>query len=98
MRQGRIFVAMSTVTRQARLLDLACLLLILAGGGMGYAASVRLGEISKLSYRHPGPRSESALTAADHARYLAYGGVGCVVIGCVIGAGGAIQGARRKAA
>lgn len=88
---------MSTVTRRARLIDLACLLLILAGGLMGYAASARLGEISKLSYRHPGPRSESALTAADHARYLAYGGVACIIIGCVIGAGGAIQGARRKA-
>ncbi|CAN5898401.1 hypothetical protein BH11GEM2_BH11GEM2_02320 [soil metagenome] len=89
---------MPTVTRQARLLDLACLLFILTGIGMGYAASVRLQEISKLSYRHPGPRSESALTAADHARYLAYGGVALVVLGCVIGAGGAIQGARRKSA
>jgi hypothetical protein len=89
---------MPTVTRQARLLDLACLVFILAGGGMGYAASVRLQEISKLSYRHPGPRSESALAAADHARYLAYGGVALVILGCVIGAGGAIQGARRKQA
>ena len=87
---------MPTVTRQARLLDLACLLFILIGGGMGYAASSRLEEIGKLSYKHPGPRSQSALTAADHARYLAYGGVAFVVIGCVIGAGGAIQGARRK--
>ena len=89
---------MPTVTRQARLLDLACLLCILIGGAMGYVASTRLQEISKLSYRHPGPRTESALTAADHARYLAYGGVALVVLGCVIGAGGAIQGARRKQA
>lgn len=89
---------MPTVTRQARLLDLACLLCILVGGGMGYVASTRLQEISKLSYRHPGPRSQSALTAADHARYLAYGGVALVILGCVIGAGGAIQGARRKPA
>ena len=89
---------MPTVTRQARLLDLACLLCILLGGGMGYAASTRLQDISKLSYRHPGPRSESALTAADHARYLAYGGIGLVIVGCVIGAGGAIKGARRKPA
>lgn len=87
---------MPTVTRQARLLDLACLLCILIGGAMGYAASTRLREISRLSYQHPGPRSESALTAADHARYLAYGGVTLVILGCVIGAGGAIQGARRK--
>jgi hypothetical protein len=76
---------------------LRALLLILVGGAMGYAASLRLQEIGKLSYRHPGPRSQSALTAADHARYLAYGGVGFVILGCVIGAGGAIQGARRKA-
>ncbi len=87
---------MSTVTRRARLLDLACLLLILAGGVLGYLASVRLQEISKLSYRNPGPRRESALAAADRARYLAYGGVGFVVLGCVIGVGGAVQGARRK--
>jgi hypothetical protein len=89
---------MPTVTRQARLLDLACLLSILIGGGMGYVASTRLQEIGKLSYRHPGPRSESALTAADHARYLAYGGVALVIVGCVIGAGGAIRGARRTPA
>ena len=88
---------MATVTRRARLLDLACLLCILVGGGLGYVASVQLQDIGKLSYRHPGPRSESALKAADHARYLAYGGVALVLIGCVIGAGGAIQGARRKA-
>lgn len=89
---------MPTVTRQARLLDLACLLFILVGAGMGYVASTRLQEISKLSFRHPGPRSESALTAADHARYLAYGGVALVILGCVIGAGGAIHGARRTPA
>ena len=87
---------MSTVTRRARLLDLACLLLILSGGALGYLASVRLQEIGRLSYRHPGPRSESALAAADRARYLAYGGVGLVVLGCGIGVGGAVQGARRK--
>jgi hypothetical protein len=89
---------MATVTRRARLLDLACLLCILVGGGLGYVASLQLQEISKLSYRHPGPRRESALTAADHARYLAYGGVALVLIGCVIGAGGAIHRARRKTA
>lgn len=89
---------MSIVTRRARLLDLACLLLILVGGGLCYAASLRLQEIGKLSYRHPGPRSQPALVAADHARYLAYGGVALIVGGCIIGAGGAILGARRKVA
>ena len=87
---------MPTVTRRARLLDLACLLFILVGVGLGYVASLQLQEIGKLSYRHPGPRSQSALTAADHARYLAYGGVTLVLLGCIVGAGGAIQGARRK--
>jgi len=39
----------------------------LAGAALCYAASLRLQEIGKLSYRHPGPRTESALRAADHA-------------------------------
>jgi len=90
-----IFESMSHVTRAARVLDLACLACILAGGLLGYAASLRLQEIGKLSYRHPGPRNESALAAADRARYMAYAGVTLVVIGCLAAAGGAINVTRR---
>ena len=89
---------MPTVSRKARLVDLGSLLCILAGAALCYAASLRLQEISKLSYRHPGPRTESALKAADHARYLAYGGVGLIIAGCAIGVGGAIRLARRTTA
>jgi|GEM_PF-4250811 len=89
---------MTSVSRRARLVDLGSLACILAGAALCYAASLRLQEIGKLSYRHPGPRSESALAAADHARYLAYGGIGLIITGCAIGVGGAIRLARRKAA
>ncbi|MEP6992091.1 MAG: hypothetical protein ABJA80_14255 [bacterium] len=89
---------MPSVSRKARLLDVVSLLCILSGAGLCYVASVRFQEIGRLSYRHPGPRSESALAAADHARYLAYAGVGLIAAGCVVGVGGAIAVARRKAA
>ena len=87
---------MSTVTRNARLVDLASLVCILAGAALCYAASLRFREIGALSYQHPGPRNESALAAADRARYLAYGGVVLIVAGCAVGVGGAISVARRK--
>ena len=89
---------MTTVSRRARLVDLGSLACILAGVALCYAASLRLQEIGRLTYRHPGPRSESALTAADHARYLAYGGIGLIITGCVIGVGGAVRLARRTPA
>jgi hypothetical protein len=77
-------------------MDLAALACIAAGVAIFVGALSRFGEIAKLSYRHPGPPNQSALTAADHARYLAYGGVLLVIIGCVIAVGGAVQLARRK--
>jgi hypothetical protein len=89
---------MTSVSRRARLVDLGSLACILAGAALWYVASLRLQEISKLSYRHPGPRNASALTAADHARYLAYGGIGLIIAGCAIGVGGAIRLARRTPA
>jgi len=86
------------VSRRARMLDLAALACIVAGALVCLAANARLTEISKLSYRHPGPPNQSALTAADHARYLAYGGVALIVAGCVVGVTGALTLARRKRA
>ncbi|MES2177411.1 MAG: hypothetical protein V4550_06065 [Gemmatimonadota bacterium] len=87
---------MATVSRQARLIDLAALVCIIVGAGLCLVSNDRLQALTKLSYQHPGPRSQSALAAADRARYIAYGGVAFIVLGCVVGAGGAIAMARRK--
>ena len=89
---------MATISRNARLVDVASLVCILAGAALCYVASLRLQEIGRFSLTHPGPKRESALAAADRARYLAYGGVALIVAGCVVGVGGAISVARRKAA
>ena len=85
---------MATVSRTARLVDLASLVCILAGAALCYVASLRLQEIGKLSYQHPGPRRSPALAAADRARYLAYGGAALIVVGGAVGVGGAISVAR----
>jgi hypothetical protein len=87
---------MSNVSRRDRLVDLAALVCILAGAGMCLASNAKLGEISKFSFKHPGPPNESALAAADRARYLAYGGVAIIAAGCTVGAAGTIRVARRK--
>ena len=87
---------MPNVSRRARLLDLAAIASILGGVLLFLTAGKRLSEISTLSYGHPGPRSESALAAADRARYLAYGGAALVVVGGVIGVAGAIRLSRAK--
>ena len=86
---------MATVSRTARLVDLASLAGILAGAALFYVASLRLQEIGKLSYQHPGPRHTPALAAADRARYLAYGGAALIVVGGAVGAGGAISVAHK---
>ena len=77
------------------MIDLAALACIVAGALLCLAANSRLAEISKLSYKHPGPPTESALAAADRARYLAYGGVGVIIAGCVVGVSGALAHSRR---
>ncbi|MEP6731148.1 MAG: hypothetical protein ABJE10_10945 [bacterium] len=88
---------MPTVSRRARLLDLAALGCILVGATLCLVANARMTEIGRLSYRHPGPPTESALAAADRARYMSYGGVLFIVAGCVVGVAGTIR-LRRKAA
>ena len=77
-------------------MDLAALGFILLGAALCLAANGRMREIGKLSYKHPGPPSESALAAADSARYLAYGGVGIIAAGCIVAVAGAIGHSRRK--
>jgi len=89
---------MPVVSRRARLVDLTALLCILAGAITCLVAQARLSEIGRLSFRHPGPRTESALAAADRARFLAYAGVGGIVVGCIVAVTGALHLARRRAA
>ena len=88
---------MPTVSRRARLLDLAALVSILFGATLCLVSNSQMTEIGKLSYRHPGPPSQSALAAADRARYLAYAGVAIIAAGCVVGVAGAIRLSLRKA-
>ena len=87
---------MSSVTRRDRLVDLASLGLILCGAALCVIAFGRLQEISKLTFRNPGPRSQSALAAADRARYLAYGGVVLLLGGFAAGIAGAVRVSVRK--
>lgn len=89
---------MPTISRGDRLVDLVALAFILLGAALCLVANDRLHDISQLSYRHPGPRSQSALAAADRARYLAYGGVALVAAGFVVGVAGAVRVARRRVA
>jgi hypothetical protein len=87
---------MPPVSRRARLLDLAALGTILFGAALCLVSNSQMTEISKLSFKHPGPPSQSALAAADRARYLAYAGVAIIVAGCVVGVAGAIRLSMRK--
>ena len=87
---------MPAVTKRGRLFDVAAFVCIVAGAAMCYVANYELTEISKYSYRHPGPPSISLLTAADHARYLAYGGLGTIGLGILVGVAGVLILARKK--
>ncbi len=75
---------MATVTRRDRFADLAALLLIAAGTALFLWSLLRLQEISRLTYAHPGPRGTSALHAADLARYSSNAGAGLVLAGVVV--------------
>ena len=86
---------MATPLRRDRYVDLSALALILVGASLCVVATDRLHDIAQLSYRHPGPRSESALVAADRARDLAYGGAGLIASGFLVAVGSAIRVARR---
>ena len=87
---------MPPVSRNARLMDLAALALILLGAALCLIANARMQEIGRLSYKHPGPPSESALAAADRARYFAYAGVSVIGAGCIVAVAGALGHSRRK--
>jgi hypothetical protein len=82
------------VSPRDRLTDLASLLIVLAGIALFLVGAARLREISKLSWQHPGPPGQSALAAADRARYLSNAGMALTLLGCAVGVGGAVRHAR----
>jgi len=88
---------MATVTRRDRLVDLAALLLIVAGTALYLYGTVRLKEIAQLTWRHPGPLGVKQLDAADRARYACNGGMALVVVGAVVGVWSAVRVKLRRA-
>lgn len=86
---------MPTVTRRDRFVDLAALLIIIAGFVLYLDGTSRLGELTRYSYQHPGPRGVKQLDVADRARYEANGGILLAVLGCVVGAVSAARVLRR---
>lgn len=94
-RPPRHIVGMATVTRRDRFVDLAALLLILAGTALYLDGTARLRAIALLSYQHPGMRGVSQLAVADRARYESNGGIALVVFGGAVGAMSFARVARR---
>lgn len=86
---------MATVNRRDRLVDLAALLLIVAGIALYADGTARLHAIERFTYRHPGPRGVAQLDVADRARYEANAGITLVVLGAVVGVVSAVRHSRR---
>jgi hypothetical protein len=87
---------MSPVSRRDRLTDLAALVLILAGIALYLDGTARLRAISAYTYQHPGPRGQSALAAADHARQESNLAMGLAAAGCLLGVFSAVRHARER--
>ena len=87
---------MATVTRRDRFVDLAALLLILAGVALYLDGTRRLHEIARLTYQHPGVRGIKQVEVADRALYETYGGRIFVVLGTLVGVGSALRVVKRK--
>ena len=87
---------MTIVSRRDRLIDLAALVLIVAGAALYLAAASRLRTISLYSRTNPGP--PGALVAADDARYLSYAGLALVSAGACVGVAAAGLHTRRRTA
>ncbi|MDB4878701.1 MAG: hypothetical protein JWL60_147 [Gemmatimonadetes bacterium] len=77
---------MATITRRDRLVDLAALVLLVAGVLLYVDGTSRLRSIMQLSYRQPGPRGVRQLDRADRARYECNAGIALAILGCVVGA------------
>jgi hypothetical protein len=89
---------MATVTRRDRLVDLAALLLILAGVATYLDGAARLREIARLSFRHPGPQGVRQLDVADRARYESNGGMALIGVGALVGVASALRVKLRRGA
>ncbi len=89
---------MTIVSRRDRFVDLAALVLIIAGIALYVDGSSRLRDISRFSYQHPGPRGLSQREVADHARYECNAGIGLALAGCAAGVIGAVSHARQRRA
>jgi hypothetical protein len=90
------YSGMATVTRRDRLVDLAALLLIVAGVALYATGTWQLRQIMRYSYQHPGPRGTKQLQVADRARYGANTGIALVVLGAGVGIASAVRVARRR--
>ncbi len=88
---------MPDVLRRDRLVDGLAILLLIVGVALYVDSQARFRAIMRFSYRHPGPRGISQLTAADHARYEANTAFGLVALGAAVGITAAVRHSRRKA-
>ena len=91
-----IIDTMTDVLRRDRIVDVVALVLILIGLALYVDSQLRFRAIMLYSWKHPGPRGVSQLTAADHARYEANTAFGLVAVGAGVGIAGAIRHSRRK--
>ncbi len=89
---------MTTVSRRDRLIDLAALALIIAGIALYADGTSRLRDITRFSYRHPGPPGLSQRKVADYARYECNAGIGLTIAGCAAGVIGAVGHTRQRRA
>ena len=87
---------MATVSRRDRLVDLAGLVLILAGIALHLDASARLRTILTYSYQHPGPKDQSAVAAVTRAGQESNAGLALGVLGCAVGVASAVRHSRRR--
>jgi hypothetical protein len=82
---------MTPVTRRDRFVDLAALLIILAGIALYLDGTSRLHAITLFTREHRAPQGVKQLEVADRARYEANAGIAIAVLGCIVGAGSAAR-------
>jgi hypothetical protein len=82
---------MTPVTRRDRFVDLAALLIILAGIALYLDGTSRLQAITLFTREHRAPRGVKQLAVADRARYEANTGIALAILGCVVGAASAAR-------
>jgi hypothetical protein len=87
-------LTMTSVSRLHRQVDLAALGFILLGGALYLGARLRMEQISRFTWRNPGPAG--AVASVDQARYATYLAVVLIGVGCMVGLVGAVMHFRRK--